>query len=79
MFGVNKFRASHERTKGTGETKGGAESEANLFSPALMLFLGGNSGPNSGRIPRVQALAAPGVRIRPSPPHSLYYLPTIWR
>ena len=36
-----------------------------------MLLVGPNSAPNSGRIPPLEALAAPGVRIHPAPPASL--------
>jgi len=37
-----------------------------------MLFVGANSAPTSGRIPPIEALAAPGVRIHPAPPTSPY-------
>jgi hypothetical protein len=37
-----------------------------------MLLVGPNSAPNSGRIPPLEALAAPGVRIHPAPPASPY-------
>jgi len=79
MLDVTKFRASAQRTNGTGEIPTGAEFQANRFSPARMLFFGPNSAPSSGRIPPTEVLAVPGVLIRPSPPYSLYYLPTIWR
>src|SRR5216683_4102917 len=49
-----------------------AESQANKFSPARVLFVGPNSAPNPDAIPPIEALAAPGVRIHPAPPHSLY-------
>jgi hypothetical protein len=43
---------------------------ANKFSPARMLFDGPDSAPNSGRIPLIEAPAAPEVRIHPAPPVS---------
>ena len=79
IFDIIKFLASAWRTKGTGGIPTGAEPHANRFSPARMLLFGPNSAPNSGQISPIEMLAVPGVRIRPSPPYSLYYLPTIWR
>lgn len=76
---VTKFRGSAQRMKGTGELQRKAESMANIFSPARMLLFGPNSAPNSRRIPPIEALAAPGVRIHPSPPNSLACFHTIWR
>src|ERR1039458_3556788 len=56
--------------QGAGETKSGAESKANKFSPAQMLLFKPNPAPSSGRIPPMKAFAAPGVRIPLAPPHS---------
>ncbi len=50
-----------------------AESQANKFSPARVLFVGPNSAPNPDAIPPIAALAAPGVRIHPAPPTSLMF------
>ena len=55
MFDVTRFRASAWRTKGTGEIRSRAESQANKFSPARMLLFGPNSAPNSGRISLIQS------------------------
>jgi hypothetical protein len=68
MLGVNKFRASDQRTEGTGETKSGAESEANKFSAAPMLFFWPNSAPNLGRIPSIESRRVSEVQISLSPP-----------
>ena len=68
-----------DEMKGTGEIRSRAEPQPNKFSPAPMLFFGPNSAPNSGRIPPRYTLVAPGVRIPPSPPHSLACFPTLWR
>jgi hypothetical protein len=70
MSDVAEHRPSNWRTKRTGESRSRAESQANKFSPARMLFIGPNSAPNSGRIAPIETLAAPGVRIHPAPPTS---------
>jgi hypothetical protein len=71
MFGITQFLASAWRMKETGDSRNRAEFQANEFSPARMLSLGPNLAPNLGRIPPIEALAVPGVRIHLSPPHSL--------
>ena len=47
------------------EIRSRAEPRANKFSPARMLLFGLNSAPNSGRIPPIVALAAPGFESTP--------------
>jgi hypothetical protein len=65
--------------KRTGESRNRAEFQANKFSPAQMFFFEPNHVLNLGRIPPIEALAAPGVLIRPSPPYSLACFPIFWR
>jgi hypothetical protein len=79
MFGITQFLASAWRMKETGDSRNRAEFQANEFSPARMLSLGPNRAPNLGRIPPIEALAVPGVRIHPSPPYSLACFHTFWR
>src|SRR5271169_6266414 len=73
MSDVAEHRPSSWRTKRTGESRSRAESQANKFSPARMLFVGPNSAPNSGQIVPIETLAAPGVRIHPASPPSLRF------